>query len=113
MSPRTSTRPYTLRKSGDCTAPASANLRSLVGYGSAGHLSAGSWANIHETLALLKVIQWGLAGVTHACTTVRFAHAQITPAARRHHCVCTDRVPIAGPGCPQGTDRDQHHRYDG
>jgi hypothetical protein len=41
-------RPYTLRKSGDCTAQASTNPRSLVGYESAGHLSAGSWEHVHE-----------------------------------------------------------------
>jgi hypothetical protein len=51
---------------GDCTAPASANPRSLVGYGSAGHLSAGSRAHVHETSALLKSNPGGLAGVTHA-----------------------------------------------
>jgi putative DNA-invertase from lambdoid prophage Rac len=41
-------RQYTLPKSGNCSAPASASPRSLVGYGSAGHLSAGSWEHVHE-----------------------------------------------------------------
>jgi putative DNA-invertase from lambdoid prophage Rac len=41
-------RPCTLPKSGNCTVRASANPRLPVDYGSAGHLSAGSWEHGHE-----------------------------------------------------------------
>src|SRR6202158_593070 len=41
-------RPPTLRKSGNCTAPASANPKSLAGYRSGAHHSDESWEHGYE-----------------------------------------------------------------